>query len=76
MTLVRIVSGLCVSHQSMLGRPVIPAALNTCVGLISSNSAATASRFWIRELARKTSTPFSVLFYESKNMISGGHFKD
>jgi len=32
-TLARIVSSLCVSHQSTLGRPVTPAAFRTCVGL-------------------------------------------
>lgn len=44
-TLARIVSTLCVSHQSTLGRPVTPAALNTCVGLTSAMSDSKEDRF-------------------------------
>ena len=38
MTLSRKVSTLCVSHQSMLGRPVLPAALTIKLGFTSSIS--------------------------------------
>ncbi|KAI7165353.1 hypothetical protein KC349_g180 [Hortaea werneckii] len=59
-TFARIVSSLWSSHQSTLGRPVLPAQLMTCVGQISSRTLWTSIWFSMRTPVVWTSLPWEI----------------